>query len=88
MAIIKVNNISEENSVRFLTNQSSILHRTDVNSITTNGVNVIADKPKKGDVMCVTRYTDESGSLLPADDQEVVWIDGLSINPAQLSQNL
>ena len=88
MAIIKVNDISEENSVRFLTNQSSILHRTDVNSITTNGVNVIVDKPKKGDVMCVTRYTNESGSLLPADDQEVVWIDGLSINPAQLSQHL
>ena len=59
-----------------------------MNSITVNGVNVIVDKPKVGDIMCITRYTDESGSLLPADSQKVVWIDGLSINPAQLSQKL
>ena len=38
--------------------------------------------------MCVTRYTDESGGLLPADDQKVIWIDGLSINPKQLSQEI
>ena len=59
-----------------------------MNSITVNGVNVIVDKPKVGDIMCVTRYTDESGTLLPANSQKVIWIDGLSINPSQLSQKL
>ena len=88
MAINIVNTTSEEKSFNFLTNQSSILHTADTNNITVNGVNVIVDKPKKGDVMCVTRYTDESGTLLPADSQKVIWIDGLSINPAQLSQKL
>ena len=86
MAIIKVNNTSEENSVNFITNQSSILYRSDTNKITVNGVNVFVDKPKVGDIMCVTCYTDEGGALLPADQQQVKWIDGLSINPKQLSQ--
>ena len=86
MAIIKVNNTSEESSVNFLTNQSSILYTSDTNKITVNGVNVFVDKPKVGDIMCVTRYTDESGVVLPADQQQVKWIDGLSINPKQLSQ--
>lgn len=86
MAINIVNTTNEEKNFNFLTNQSSILHTSDTNNITVNGVNVIVDKPKKGDVMCVTRYTNESGTLLPADSQKVVWIDGLSINPKQLSQ--
>lgn len=86
MAIIKVNNTSEESSVNFLTNQSSILHTSNTNKITVNGVNVFVDKPKVGDIMCVTRYTDEGGALLSADKQKVKWIDGLSINPKQLSQ--
>ena len=34
MAIIKVNNTSEERSVNFLTNQSSILYTSDTNKIT------------------------------------------------------
>ena len=63
MAIIKVNNTSEESSVNFLTNQSSILYTSDTNKITVNGVNVFVDKPKVGDIMCVTRYTDEGGAL-------------------------
>lgn len=86
MAIIKVNNTSEESSVNFLTNQSSILYTSDTNKITVNGVNVFVNKPKIGDIMCVTRYTDDGGALLPADQQQVKWIDGLSINPKQLSQ--
>ena len=86
MAIIKVNNTSEESSVNFLTNQSSILYTSDTNKITANGVNVFVIKPKVGDIMCVTRYTGESGAVLPADQQQVKWIDGLSINPKQLSQ--
>lgn len=86
MAINIVNTTNEEKNFNFLTNQSSILHTADTNNITVNGVNVIVDKPKKGDVMCVTRYTNESGTLLPADSQKVIWIDGLSINPKQLSQ--
>lgn len=85
MSINKVNTTSEEQSFKFLTNQSSILHTVETNNITVNGVNVIVDKPKRGDVMCITHYK-EGGILLDADKQKVVWIDGLSINPKQLSQ--
>ena len=66
-------------------NQSSILLNSDTNDVTVNGVNVIVDKPKRGDIMCVTLYKDEANKLLPADEQKVVWVDGLSINPDQLS---
>lgn len=66
-------------------NQSSILLNSDTNDVTVNGVNVIVDKPKRGDIMCVTRYKDEANRLLQADEQKVVWVDGLSINPDQLS---
>ena len=86
MSINKVNTTVEEQNFKFLTNQSNILYTSKTKKITINGVNVIVDTPKVGDVMCVTRYTDENDSLLPADQQEVVWIDGLSINPKQLSQ--
>ena len=85
MSINKINTTQEEQSFKFLANQSSVSYTTDTNNITVNGVNVFVKKPKKGDVMCVTRYTDESGNQLPADKQKVLWIDGLSINPAQLS---
>ena len=85
MAINKVNTTAEEKSFKFLTNQSSILRTADTNNITINGVNVIVDKPKRGDVMCITHYK-EGGILLDASKQKVVWIDGLSINPKQLSQ--
>ncbi len=85
MSINKVNTTVEEQSFKFLTNQSSILHTVDTNKITVNGVNVIVDKPKRGDVMCITHYK-EGGILLDASKQKVVWIDGLSINPKQLSQ--
>ena len=74
MAINNVINTTEEKNFTFLSNQSSILHTTDTNNITVNGVNVIVDKPKRGDIMCVRK-----------DNGQVVWIDGLSINPAQLS---
>ena len=36
--------------------------------------------------MCITKYRKENGDLLEADKQKVIWIDGLSINPKQLSQ--
>ena len=85
MAINKVNTTAEEQSFKFLKNQSSILHTIDTNRVTVNGVNVIVDKPKRGDVMCITRYK-ENGVLLDADKQKVIWIDGLSIEPTQLSQ--
>ena len=85
MSINKVNTTGEEQSFKFLTNQSSILHTVETNNITVNGVNVIVDKPKRGDVMCITHYK-EGGILLDASKQKVVWIDGLSINPKQLSQ--
>ena len=85
MSINKVNTTVEEQNFKFLPNQSSILYTVDTNKITINGVNVIVDKPKRGDVMCITHYK-EGGVLLDADKQKVVWIDGLSINPTQLSQ--
>ena len=85
---INITNTTGGEQFNFLANQSSILRSTDTNKITINGVNVIVSKPKVGDIMCVTRYTDESGGLLPADDQKVIWIDGLSINPKQLSQEI
>ena len=86
MAINKVNTTAEEKSFNFLTNQSTILRTVDTNNITINGVNVIVEKPKVGDVMCVTKYKNDSGTLLDADQQKVIWIDGLSINPGYLSE--
>lgn len=75
MAINKVENTNDEKNFKFLTNQSSILLTSDTNNVTINGVNVIVDKPKVGDVMCV-----KGG--------QVVWVDGLSITPKQLSQEI
>ena len=74
MSINKVNTTVEEQNFKFLPNQSSILYTVDTNKITINGVNVIVDKPKRGDVMCITHYK-EGGVLLDADKQKVVWID-------------
>ena len=85
MSINRINTTVEEQNFKFLANQSSILHTVDTNKITVNGVNVIVDKPKRGDVMCITHYK-EGGTLLDANKQKVVWIDGLSIDPTQLSQ--
>lgn len=85
MSINRINTTVEEQNFKFLVNQSSILHTVDTNKITVNGVNVIVDKPKCGDVMCITHYK-EGGTLLDANKQKVVWIDGLSIDPTQLSQ--
>ena len=72
---INVVNSTGLGDFKFLTNQSSILLNSDTNDVTVNGVNVIVDKPKRGDVMCVK-------------DGQVIWIDGLSINPAQLSSEI
>ena len=88
MAINKVNTTAEEKNFNFLTNQSTILRTAETNNITVNGVNVIVEKPKVGDVMCVTKYKNDSGTLLDADKQKVIWIDGLSINPEQLSSEI
>lgn len=85
MSINRINTTVEEQNFKFLSNQSSILHTVDTNKITVNGVNVIVDKPKRSDVMCITHYK-EGGTLLDANKQKVVWIDGLSIDPTQLSQ--
>lgn len=85
MAINKVNNETEEKNFKFLQNQSTIIRTVFTNKIIFNGVNVIVEKPKVGDVMCVTRYKDTSDTLLGADKQKIIWIDGLSIVPNQLS---
>lgn len=73
MAINKVKTTEEEQSFKFLSNQSSILRTVDTNNITVNGENVIVDKPKRGDIMCLAN-----------DKNKIVWIDGLSINLKQL----
>ena len=86
MSINIVNTTKEEKDFKFVQNRTSILHTNSTNKVTFNYVNAIVRSPKVGDVMCVTRYTDEDGSILPADKQKVIWIDGLSINPKQLSQ--
>ena len=83
MAINKVNTIDEEQNFDFLTNQSSILYTSETEDTIVNGVNVIVDKPKKGDIMCITRY-EKGRVILGADHQKVVWIDGLTINLKQL----
>lgn len=88
MAINLVNTIKEAQNFIYLKNQSTILRTNETNDIYFNGVNVVVNKPKKGDVMCVTRYTDTSGNLLSADEQKIVWIDGLSINQKQLCEEL
>ena len=86
MPINIVNTTKEEKDFKFVQNRTSILHTNSTNKVTFNHVNAIVRSPKVGDVMCITRYTDENDSLLPADKQKVIWIDGLSINPKQLSQ--
>ena len=73
MAINRVNTPEEEQQFKFLSNQSSILRTVDTNNITVNGENVIVDKPKRGDIMCLAN-----------DKNKIVWIDGLSINLKQL----
>ena len=75
MAINRVNTPEEEQQFKFLTNQSSILRTVDTNNITVNGGNVIVDKPKRGDIMCLAN-----------DKNKIVWIDGLSINLKQLPE--
>ena len=86
MAINIVNTEEDAQNFPYFGNQSTILFTNESKYIDLNGVNVFVDRPKKGDVLCVTRYKDESGNLLPADEQKVKWIDGLSINPTRLSQ--
>lgn len=71
MAINTIISTAQEQDYTFLPDQSSILRTSITNKITVNGVNVIVDQPKRGDIMCVT-------------NQKVVWIDGLSIDPQQL----
>ena len=72
---INITNTTGGEQFNFPANQSSILRSTDTNKIKVNGVNVIVSKPKKGDIICVK-------------DGKVIWIDGLSINPKQLSQEI
>ena len=75
MPINTVNTTKEEKDFKFAQNRTSILHTNSTNKVTFNYVNAIVRSPKVGDVMCVTRYTDENDSLLPADKQKVIWID-------------
>ena len=79
MSINSVKTTVEEKNFKFLNNQSSILRTVDTNNITYKGVNVIVDKPKAGDVMCVTRYTYDDGSLLESYKQKVFFVSGPSI---------
>lgn len=88
MAINSVNTINDAQNFVYLEDQSTILRVNETDDIKLKGVNVIVNKPKKGDVMCVTRYRDTGGNLLSANEQKIVWIDGLSINQKQLCEEL
>lgn len=62
---------SEElKDITFSEDESTILYVSDTNKIIYNKVNTIVDRPKRGDVMCINTY----------DNNNVVWVDGLSIN--------
>ena len=86
--INKVTNIEAADSYKFLTDQSTILRAENENKVKVNGINVIVDKPKRGDVLCLTHYTDSDGNLLDKTKQKIFWIDGLSIVPKELSEDL
>jgi hypothetical protein len=86
--INKVTNIEAADSYKFLTDQSTILRAENENKVKVNGINVIVDKPKRGDVLCLTHYTDSDGKLLDKTKQKIFWIDGLSIAPKELSEDL
>ena len=86
--ISKVTNIEAADSYKFLTDQSTILRAENENKVKVNGINVIVDKPKRGDVLCLTHYTDSDGKLLDKTKQKIFWIDGLSIVPKELSEDL
>jgi hypothetical protein len=86
--INKVTNIEAADSYKFLTDQSTILRAENENKVKVNGINVIVDKPKRGDVLCLTHYTDSDGKLLDKTKQKIFWIDGLSIVPKELSEDL
>ena len=61
MAINKVNTTAEAKDFKFQQNKSTILNISSTNRFVFNGVNVVVEKPKVGDIMCVTRYKDEGG---------------------------
>ena len=63
MAINKVNTTSEAKDFKFQKNKSTILNISSTNRFVFNGVNVVVEKPKVGDIMCVTRYKDEGGGI-------------------------
>lgn len=71
---------SNLNNFKYLNNQSTVLHIEDSNKLDIHGVNVITNTPSVGDVLCITCKTDESGSLLGPDKQDIVWIKGMTIN--------
>lgn len=54
MAINIVNTEEDAQNFPYFGNQSTILFTNETKDIDLNGVNVFVDRPKKGDVMCVT----------------------------------
>ena len=88
MSINSVKTTVEQQSFKFLNDQSSILRTVNTNKITYNPVSVIVDKPKVGDIMCVTKYKDTEGNLLDANKQDIIWVDGFSVNPGFLYKEL
>ena len=89
--ITKLNTIKEYNDYitkKFTTDQSTIVQIDDLNMSMRHGVNVIVKTPTVGDILCVTRYTDESGVILGPDKQEIVWVKGLTFNGAEFTTEL
>ena len=89
--ITKLNTIKEYNDYitkKFTTDQSTIVQIDDLNMSMRHGVNVIVKTPTVGDILCVTRYKNESGNILGPDKQEIVWVKGLTFNGAEFTTEL
>lgn len=78
MAFNKIN--SNTDKFTYLDGQSTVLRTIDTNEINIHGVNVITKTPTKGDVLCITRKRNSSDVLLGPENQDIVWIKGMTID--------
>lgn len=88
MSFNKVQTMAEVEGYKFIDDQSTLLHVTDWNATILHGINVLVEKPERGDVMCVTLYKDADGNLLPSTQQEIKWIKGETVDYTQWSKEL
>ena len=87
MTFNKVTTQADAAKFSFLKDQSTVLHTTESNDVNINGVNVITQTPTRGDVLCITRKM-SNGALLGPDQQDIVWIKGLTVNYAEFPDDI